>query len=156
MRQLFGSAILAAMLASTPTDASAQSAPPAQKWVTSWAASVQGPYPIGNPSAQPDQRFAFPSAQAGARHPTFRLVVRADLWGKQARLRFSNALGTRPVTFDGVHAGLQLGGATLAPGSNKAVTFAGQRSVTVAPGQHVWSDPVALPFVVNGPGALTW
>ncbi len=41
-----------------------------QKWVVSWAASVQGPYPVGNPSAQPDQRFAFPVA--GSRAPTTR------------------------------------------------------------------------------------
>src|SRR5215210_1164746 len=45
-----------------------------QAWATSWAASVQGPYPIGNPSAQPDQGFAFPSAQASDQ--TLRLVVR--------------------------------------------------------------------------------
>jgi hypothetical protein len=25
-----------------------------EKWVTGWAASVQGPYPVGNPSAQSD------------------------------------------------------------------------------------------------------
>src|SRR5258707_15690370 len=96
-----------------------------EKWVVSWTGSAHGPYPIGNPSAQPDQRFAFPSAEAGARDQTFRLIVRPDLWGKQARLRFSNALGTRPVTFDGVYAGLRLGGATLAPGSNRPVTFGG-------------------------------
>ena len=51
-------------------------------WATSWAASVQGPYPVGNPSAQPDQRFAFPSAQTGARDQTLRLVVRPSLWGR--------------------------------------------------------------------------
>jgi hypothetical protein len=28
-------------------------APKTEKWITTWAASVQGPYPIGNPSAQP-------------------------------------------------------------------------------------------------------
>jgi len=46
-----------------------------EKWVTAWAASVQGPYPIGNPSAQPDLRFAFPSPETGARDQTFRLIV---------------------------------------------------------------------------------
>src|SRR5438552_4421872 len=72
-----------------------------------WAGSVQGPYPIGNASAQPDLRLAFPSPAARARDQNFRLIVRPDLWGREARLRFSNALGTRPVTFDGVHVGLQ-------------------------------------------------
>src|SRR4051812_3370367 len=79
MRTPFGTLLVAAMIAAAPATADAQ---PAQKWVTSWAASVQGPYPIGNPSAQPDQRFAFPVPEAGARDQTFRLIVRPDAWGK--------------------------------------------------------------------------
>src|SRR5947209_3671835 len=75
----------------------------ADKWVTSWVASVQGPYPVGNPSAQPVLKFAFPAPEAGARDQTFRLIVMPDIWGKQARLRLSNAFGTKPVTFDGAH-----------------------------------------------------
>src|SRR5262249_50884828 len=89
----------------------AASAVPAQaqeKWVTAWAASVQGPYPVGNPSAQPDLRLVFPSPETGARDQTFRLIVTPDIWGRQARLRLSNAFGTRPITFDGVRVGLQL------------------------------------------------
>jgi hypothetical protein len=82
-----------------------------------------GPYPIGNPSAQPDLRFAFPSPEIGARDQSFRLIVRPDLWGRQVRLRFSNALGTRPVTFDGIHVGLQRTAAALVPGSNQPVSF---------------------------------
>ena len=122
----------------------------APHWATSWAASAQGPYPVGNPSAQPDQRFAFPSAETGASDQTFRLLVRPSLWGQQARLRLSNALGTKPVSFDGVFAGLQRSGSVVEPGSNQAVSFGGQASVTVPPGQSAWSDPVALPFV-RGP-----
>jgi lysophospholipase L1-like esterase len=120
-----------------------------QKWVVSWAGSVQGPYPVGNPSAQPDQRFAFPVPEAGARDQTFRLMVRPDIWGKQARLRFSNVFGTKPLTFDGAFAGLQLGGPALVKGTNRPVTFAGKDSVTVLPGASVWSDPVTLAFVKN-------
>ena len=118
-----------------------------ENWVVSWTGSVQGPYPIGNPSAQPDQKFAFPDPSAGARDQTFRLMVRPDLWGRQARIRLSNAFGTKPVTFDGVYAGLQWGSAALVPGSNRPVTFGGKSSVTVPPGGSAWSDPVALPFV---------
>jgi lysophospholipase L1-like esterase len=127
--------------------ASAAAAQSPQKWVTSWTGSVQGPYPIGNPSAQPDLRLAFPSPETGARDQSFRLIVRPDLWGGQVRLRFSNALGTRPVTFDSVHVGLQQSAAALVPGSNQPVSFAGKSSTTVAPGMSVWSDPVSLPFV---------
>lgn len=115
-------------------------------WKTSWAASAQGPYPVGNPSAQPDQRFAFPEPAAGAVDQSFRLILRPSLWGRQARMRLSNAFGTKPVTFDGVHVGLQLGSAALMPGSNRPVSFAGKASLTLEPGASAWSDPVELPF----------
>jgi lysophospholipase L1-like esterase len=125
-----------------------------EKWVASWAASVQGPYPVGNPSAQPDQKFAFPKPESGAREQTLRLILRPDIWGRQMRLRLSNAFGTRPVSIDGVFVGLQLGGAALVKGSNRPVTFGGKDRITLAPGAMAWSDPVSLPFVRN-PDDLT-
>lgn len=117
-----------------------------ENWVVSWTGSVQGPYPVGNPSAQPDQKFAFPDPAAGARDQTFRLMVQPELWGRQTRIRLSNAFGTKPVTFDGVFVGLQWGSAALRRSSNRPVTFGGKASVTVPPGNSVWSDAVTLPF----------
>ena len=119
-------------------------------WVTSWAASVQGPYPVGNPSAQPDLSLVFPSAATGARDQSFRLIVKPELWGTKSRFRFSNALGTQPVTFDGVYVGMQWSGSAVMRGTNRAVMFDGKQAVTVAPGESVWSDAVALPFVKKG------
>lgn len=118
-----------------------------EKWVVSWVASAQGPYPVGIPSAQPDQKFAFPSATAGANDQTFRLVVRPGLWGRQVRLRLTNVFGIKPVTFDGVYVGLQMGGPALVKGTNRPVKFEDRDSVTVPPEKSVWSDPVELPFV---------
>ena len=135
--------VVASLLAASVQTASARDG---ENWVVSWTGPVQGPYPVGNPSAQPDQKFAFPDPAAGARDQTFRLMVRPDLWGRQARIRLSNAFGTKPVTFDGVYVGLQWGSAALLRGSNRPVTFGGKSSVTVAPGNSVWSDPIALPF----------
>jgi len=117
-----------------------------QKWVTSWTASAHGPYPIGNASAQPDLRLVFPAPEAGARDQTFRLMVEPDLWGSRVRLRFSNAFGARPVTLDGVFTGLQWSAAAVLAGTNQAVRFGGRPSVTISPGDTVWSDPVSLPF----------
>jgi len=125
----------------------AQNAP--SSWKTSWVGAVQGPYPVGNPSAQPDQRFIFPTPAAGAKDQTFRLVVRPSIWGRQLRLRLSNAFGTRPITFDDVHVGLQLGAAALVTGTNRPVRFNNQASVAVEPGSAVWSDAVDLPFADN-------
>jgi len=136
--------MIVALLAALPQAASARDG---ENWVVSWTGSVQGPYPVGNPSAQPDQKFAFPDPAAGARDQTFRLMVRPDLWGRQARIRLSNAFGNQPVTFDGVYAGLQSSSAALLRGSNRPVTFGGKPSITIPPGGSAWSDPVALPFV---------
>src|SRR5712691_3188884 len=143
----FALAAAAAVIALASTAAHAQTTPGATKWVTSWAASVQGPYPVGNPSAQPDQRFAFPVPANGARDQTFRMMVRPDVWGRQARLRFSNVFGTRALTLDGVYVGLTLGGPALVKGSNRPVAFGGKPEISIAPGASAWSDPVDLAFV---------
>ena len=124
----------------TTSHAAAQPA----KWVTTWAASVHGPYPVGNPSAQPNQRFAFPVPADGARDQTFRLIVRPDVGGPEARLRFSNGFGTRPLELDDVHVGVQLSGAAIARGTNRPVTFNGQSRVVIPAGRDLWSDAVAL------------
>ncbi len=128
-------------------------AQPGQKWVVSWAASVQGPYPVGNASAQPDLGLAFPAATTGARDQSFRLIVQPELWGSPARLHFCNVFGMRPVTLDGVFAGLHLSGGAVAAGTNRAVHFGGKLSVTVPAGEAVWSDPVELPFA-GSPAAV--
>lgn len=140
--------LLASVLAASPTMAQTQ------KWVAAWTASAHGPYPSGNPSAQPVLDFAFESAATGANDQTFRLIIRPSLWGKRARLRFSNAFGTRPVTFDNVYLGLQSSGGNLAANTNTRVLFNSKPSLTVAPGQVAYSDAVNLPIVKNANDAL--
>ncbi len=119
-------------------------------WVTSWLGSVQGPYPVGNPSAQPDLSRVFPTAAAGANDQSFRLIVKPEWWGRRARLRLSNALGANPVMFDGVYVGLQWSGSAVVPDTQRPVTFGGAKSVTVPAGSSAWSDAVELPFVRDG------
>jgi CheY-like chemotaxis protein len=67
--------------------------------------------------------------------------------GGQIRLRFSNALGKRPVTFDSVHVGLQRTAMALIPGSNQPVSFRWQELDYGGSGDVGRSDPVSLPFV---------
>lgn len=119
----------------------------AQAWVASWTGSAHGPYPIGNPTAQPELKFAFPVPADGARDQTFRLIARPDVWGQQVRFRLSNAFGTKPITFDGAYVGLQESGSAIVAGTNRPATFKGQKSVAVAAGESAISDPVVLPFV---------
>nr|MBO2475654.1 SGNH/GDSL hydrolase family protein [Actinomycetales bacterium] len=73
---------------------------------------------------------------------TIRMVVRISIGGTEARIRLSNVFGTRPVTFGRVRLGIQRAGARIKPGTNRSVTFGGRKSVTVAPGRAVWSDPI--------------
>jgi lysophospholipase L1-like esterase len=122
--------------------------PRGQVWVTAWTGSVQGPYPSGNPVAQPVLDRVF-DAQRGATDQTFRLIVRPSLWGPQVRLRFANTFGTQPVTLDDLFVGLQMAGGAVAAGTNQRVTFSGKTAISLPPGQSISSDPVALPFVVR-------
>jgi lysophospholipase L1-like esterase len=120
------------------------------KWVAAWCGAIQGPYPVGNPSAQPDLSFAFPNAEEGAEDQSFRLMVRPDIWGPQVRIRMSNVLGIRPVTFDGIYVGLQQGSSAVMHGTNRQVSFSGKTSVTIAAGESAWSDAIVLPFAKSG------
>lgn len=148
-RRAFMIVQVAVLLFTTKSIFAAESLPHL-KWVASWSASPQGPYPSGFPVAQPDLSFAFPMPASGANDQTLRLIVKPDLWGKQMRLQFSNVFGTKPVSFDEVFLGVQATGAQLVPGTNRSVTFnGGQPRVTLGPGQQVYSDTVALRYVNN-------
>ncbi|GGS60277.1 SGNH/GDSL hydrolase family protein [Streptomyces cinerochromogenes] len=116
------------------TAVACQSAPPAGAatppatpapafWVVTWAASAD--------------RMGEGTAGQG-----YRLVVHTSSGGSDLRVRFTNAFGDRPLTLDGVHAGLRAQGAALRPGSNRRLTFGGARTVTVPAGAVAWSDPL--------------
>jgi lysophospholipase L1-like esterase len=129
--------------------ARAQTAQPASGlgFVAAWTASAHGPYPVGNATAQPELKFALPSPDRGGTDQSFRLIVRPDVWGPEARIRLSNAFGTKPVTFDAVTIALRSSGAELVAHTSAAVTFGGKDSVTVPPGKNAVSDAVALTWV---------
>lgn len=116
---------------------------------------MHGPYPSGNPAAQPSLEFAFESPAEGAVDQTMRMIVKPDLWGRVIRLRFSNTFGTRPVTFDNVFVGLHGGGASVVRGTNQMLIFADGKStqLTLAPGASAWSDPVTLSWLPPSPGS---
>jgi lysophospholipase L1-like esterase len=129
----------------------ALSASASEKWTTVWAGSAHGPYPAGNPVAQPDLQAVFPAA--GAHDQTFRLILKPDLWSGSIRLRFSNAMGAHALKLDGVYAGVHASAGRLMPGTNRPVQFSGASAVSIEPGSVVWSDPVELAYVKNNPAA---
>src|SRR6478735_6984050 len=96
--------ILAAALAGATVAqiTSASSASPTWKWVASWTTAAQGVLSRQPGSPSPDLEFAFPSYTTGAQEQTFRLIIKPDLWAKEARLRLTNLFGTQAVTFGSV------------------------------------------------------
>jgi lysophospholipase L1-like esterase len=73
---------------------------------------------------------------------TVRNIVHTSVGGTGLRIRLSNALGDRPVTFGAAYVGVQRSGPDLVPGSNRRLSFGGSTSVTVPPGGVVLSDPL--------------
>jgi lysophospholipase L1-like esterase len=116
----------------------------ADAWAGAWVGSAHGPYPAGNAVAQPDLQMVFPGREANDQ--TFRVIVKPDVWGRSARLRFTNIFGSQPVTFDDVYVGVHLGAGAILAETNRGVLFGGKPGVTIAPGEMTYSDPVELKY----------
>jgi lysophospholipase L1-like esterase len=150
-RALAAVIVLIVLSTAGQTEQARPGAPGGGQWAATWAASVHGPYPSGNASAQPDLRFAFPAPEEGAVDQSFRLIVKPDLWGDRFRIRLSNAFGVQPITFDTVFVGIQAAGGNIVKGTSRPVLFSGSRRHTVAPGGSVYSDAVDIKLP---PGAM--
>lgn len=79
-----------------------------------------------------------------ATNASVRDIVHLSIGGDQIRIRISNALGTLPVFFGAASVGVQAQRAQVVPGTIRALTFGGSPSVALAPGQVLYSDPVAM------------
>lgn len=72
------------------------------------------------------------------------MVTHITQGGDAVRVRLGNTLGTAPMVLGGATVGIRTTGAAVDPASLRAVTFGGDRSVTVPAGGYVVSDPVRL------------
>lgn len=104
-------------------------------WVATWGAS---------PEARWDGDFALPlNLPFHLWDQTIRQVVHISLGGKQTRIVLSNAYGDAPLVIGAAHIALAGNGGVIATGSDHALTFAGQPTVSIPPGAFAVSDPVA-------------
>jgi lysophospholipase L1-like esterase len=73
---------------------------------------------------------------------TVRQIARLSVPTTKVRVRLGNPFGSTPVRVRDAWIGRPIahGVARLVPGSNRPLTFAGSRSVTIAPGSEVISD----------------
>jgi lysophospholipase L1-like esterase len=104
-----------------------------RQWVATWTSSQQAPEPPAV-AASPSQ-FS---------NQTIRQIVHVSIGGNTVRLRLSNEFGRTPLRVGEVHVAQQLAGASIVPGSDRAVTFGGRGSVTIPAGAPFLSDPIAI------------
>lgn len=106
------------------------------EWIGTWTAS---PQPVWGPDF-----FAPLEFPRNLWNQTIRQVARVSIGGDKVRIVLSNEYGDMPLTIGPVRVGLSDGEATVKAGSNKAVTFGGEETVTIPPGAPVVSDPIDL------------
>lgn len=88
---------------------------------------------------------AAPGAAGTALQPqSIRQVIRTSIGGTGLRVRLSNLYGSVPLTLGPVRVGLHAGSGALVAGSDQALLFGGQASVTITPGASVVSDGVSM------------
>src|SRR5438477_6973986 len=87
-----------------------------------------------------------PAESVAFSNHTLRMIPRVRIAASWRRVAISNACGTRPLAIGAACVGLRSSGPALVPGSNRRLTFGGERSATIAAGALVVSDPVELPF----------
>jgi lysophospholipase L1-like esterase len=112
-------------------------------WVGTWGCGPQ----LTEPGNLPPAPLAY---------STLRQFVHTTIGGQHLRVRFSNAYGTNAVVIQSVHVALASGALTNLLGAidtttDKALTFHGGTSVTIPPGEVVFSDPCDfnLPALTN-------
>ncbi len=88
---------------------------------------------------------------------SFRMIVHPTLAAEVIRVRFASPYGTAPVTFSSVHAALRTNGPAIDAVSDHPVTFKdGETTLTLAPGEEVFSDPIALPIAIGDDLAVSF
>lgn len=104
--------------------------------MSAWSATNASTAWVDTWSAPPDSAGPPLSAR------TVRQIVRTSVGGSSVRIRLSNLLGTAPLTIGPVHIAEHASGSSIKPGTDHAITFGGQATVTIPKGSDVLSDPV--------------
>ena len=102
-------------------------------WVGSWGDAIT------NHDASPEN--------SGGTERSYRFLVTPSIGGTKERVRFSNFYGSTPITIGAARLAVGKDGSSAVDSTHDvALSFAGQPSLTIAPGQVAVSDPVSLNF----------
>ena len=110
--------------------------------------------PITVPGRDGNVRTVMPNfapAPPYAAETTVREVVRLNAAASSIRIRFSNEFGGRALRIGEAHVALASANGGIVPGSDRILTFAGQRGATIPVGAPLLSDPLswAVPALAN-------
>jgi hypothetical protein len=72
------------------------------------------------------------------------MPVHVSLGGDRVRIEISNMMSAQPLEIGGAHLAVYKGGGSIAPGTDRPLTFSGGAAITVPPGALAVSDPVNL------------
>lgn len=132
----------------------AQGGAPFEHWVGTWATAVVSSQqsftlPASLRRLQPPpqngaQRPQLPQPIASFNNLTVRQVVHTSIGGSRARVVFTNAFGTAPLSIGAAHIALRAQEAAITSGSGRALTFGGIAWATIPAGAVLFSDPVDL------------
>lgn len=118
------------VIAATRQSSAAQS----EQWVGTWADAQHAAATSG-------------LTKTGFNNQTIRMTVRTSVGGDAARIRLSNAFGTKPLVIGDVTVAapaVATATAALKSGSTHDVTFVGRHGVTILPGAQIISDPIDM------------
>lgn len=136
-----GSRLLAVVTAAVALLATLLGAPSRaddSKWMTGWATAH-----VYQDNRQTFTMGAFPLQTV--RKQTIRQIVETELEGSALKIRLSNFQGGQPVHFGHATVAISAAGPALEPGTVRHLTFEGESSLVIPPGQVRVSDEVDLP-----------
>jgi lysophospholipase L1-like esterase len=128
MNKLFANSFTCVLIGLLSLPATSQN-PRGKQWIGTWATAPQPP--------EPGHVKSF-------RKQTLRLIVHISTGGTRVRIKISNTFGDHPLLIGSAHIGHRTDVADIDPKTDRALTFEGKSSTTVAAGSMVVSDPVAL------------
>jgi lysophospholipase L1-like esterase len=100
-----------------------------ERWIGTWATAPQPSLPTGL------QTF---------RNQSLRLIVHTSVGGTRLRIKLSNTFGDQPLAIGGAHVARRAVAADIDPATDRALTFRGRPSVTIAAHAMAVSDPIDL------------
>lgn len=104
--------------------------PSADSWVGTFATAPEYTGPTDMPQ------------HIGLSGNTLRQVVRVSLGGRRLKMELSNAFSDEPVEIRSVYVADAADSSAIVAGSARYLSFGGKRSVTIAAGKTVLSDPL--------------